>query len=39
MKVNIIKNWSLKKVISSKYFEVVDEYVFELLFWNVNWYD
>jgi len=33
MEITIIKNWSLKKVIWTKYFEVLDNYIFELLFY------
>lgn len=36
-RIEIIKNWSLKKVIWTKYFEITDSYIFRLFYWKVNY--
>jgi len=34
-RIEIIKNWSLKKIIWTKYFEITDNYIFRLFYWKV----
>ena len=33
MRIQILKNWSLKKIIWTKYFEITDDYIFRLYYW------